>query len=126
MQAYPEKEDSLWLLAIGPGIWAAHFLFAYVGAAVVCAKAADPAAALPLLRDLVLVATALALLGIAVTGIVGYRRHATGIDQPPPHEEDTPGDRHRFIGFATVLLCGLSAVSTLYVGLVVWFFETCR
>ncbi len=126
MENYPEHEESLWVLAIGPGIWVLHFLLAYGGGAVICEKTADPAVALEILRDLVLATTLLALLGIAAIGIVGYGRHKTGFNEPPPHEEDKPGDRHRFFGFATVLLCGLSAVATIYVGIVVWFFENCR
>jgi hypothetical protein len=43
-----------------------------------------------------------------------------------PHDFDTPGDRHRFLGFATVLLAGLSAVATLFAAVVVLYFEDCR
>ena len=51
--------------------------------------------------------------------------HTAGL-QRMPHDFDTPGDRHRFLGFATVLLAGLSAVATLFAALVVLYFKDCR
>jgi hypothetical protein len=90
-----------------------------------------------------------ALAGIAVTGWEGFRRHrysppslaagpstllgaspstllgASGTEATT-HDLDTPGDRHRFLGFATVLLSGLSAVGVLYAALAATYFDTCR
>jgi len=42
-----------------------------------------------------------------------------------PHDDDTPEDRHRFLGFATLLLSALSAVAVLYAGLVAVFIRSC-
>lgn len=124
MPHYPEHEESLWMLAWGPALWALHFLLCYGATAILCARVGS--GAMPTVKLLVLAATLLAGVGIVWVGIVGYRRHRTGASQPPPHEEDTPGDRHRFLGFATALLCSLSAVATLGVGAVALFFDSCR
>ena len=43
-----------------------------------------------------------------------------------PHDDDTPEDRHRFIGFSTFLLSGLSAVAVVYTGLAALLIETCQ
>ena len=42
------------------------------------------------------------------------------------HDLDSVDDRHRFLGFATLLLAGLSAVGVLYAALAAIYFETCR
>jgi hypothetical protein len=44
----------------------------------------------------------------------------------PPHDESTREDRHRFLGFATMILCGLSFVATVYVALPTLLISTCR
>jgi hypothetical protein len=43
-----------------------------------------------------------------------------------PHDDDTPEDRRSFMGFATLLLCGLSAVAVVFVALPARFLEVCR
>jgi hypothetical protein len=120
-----ESNQTLWLLAASPLIWAAHFLASYILAAVWCAKYAGRDGSLESVRVTVAVLTVLALAGIGVVGWLGYRRHTYG-DAGPPHDFDTPQDRHRFLGFATVLLSALSAVATLYVALAAVFMETCH
>ena len=68
----------------------------------------------------------MALAAIAAIGIRGLRDH-TGYGLPTSqHDFDTPEDRHRFLGFASLLLAGLSAVATILVALGAVFFETCR
>ena len=118
-----EANQSLWLLTVSPTIWAVHFLACYITAAVWCAKYAQGAGLGPV-RTAVLVFTIVALLGIGITGGIGYRRQGFGTDATP-HDADTHADRHRFLGFATLLLSGLSAVATLYVAAVAYFIETC-
>jgi len=120
-----ESNQSLWLLAASPTIWAGHFLACYLTAAVWCAKAAGPRGLLDGVRTAVAVYTAAALLGIAVVGWIGLGRHSHGSGDRP-HDVDTPADRHRFLGFASLLLSALSAVAVLYVASVAVFFETCR
>ena len=117
-------EDSLWTLAVSPAIWAAHFLVSYVVAAVWCAKRGSEAGLGPP-RLVIALLTAVALVAIGITGWRGWLRHGYG-SGAVPHDFDTPADRHRFLGFATLLLSGLSAVATLYVALAAAFVETCR
>ena len=126
-------KGSLWLLTVAPTIWAAHLLLSYVTAAIWCAKFAGPAAALGDVRTAVLWYTVVALVGITVVGIEGFRRHRypgpghrSGGAETSTHDLDTPADRHRFLGFATLLLAGLSAVAVAYAALAATFFETCR
>lgn len=119
-----EAKQSLWLLTVAPTIWGAHFLLSYVGAAIWCAKIADPPGSLGPVRLAVAAATVGALAGIAVVARAGYRRHEYGFASLP-HDFDTPGDRHRFLGFATLLLSGLSAIAVIYVAIVVAFIGTC-
>ncbi len=120
-----EKNQSIWLLVASPTIWMGHFLACYLTAAIWCAKYAGPDRSLGDVRGAIGVFTFLALVGITYIGWVGYRRH--GI----PHgtilaDGDTPEDRHRFLGFATLLLSGLSALATLFVGLAAYFIGSCN
>jgi hypothetical protein len=129
----PLDKGSLWLLTIAPTIWALHLLLAYITAAVWCAKFAGPAGGLGDVRTAVLWYTGVALVGIAVVGVEGFRRHRYPTPEHPgggtettTHDLDSPEDRHRFLGFATLLLAGLSAVAVLYAAFAATLFETCR
>ena len=99
-------------------------MLSYCTAAVWCAKFAGPGGSLTAVRVTIAVYTALALVVIGIVGWIGYRRHSFGAAELP-HDADTPEDRHRFLGFATVLLSALSAVAVLYAGFVVLFFGMC-
>lgn len=125
MAELPEKNESLWVLAAPPAIWGLHFLVSYVTAAVWCAKVVGRDGPLTDVRIAIAVFTAVALLGIGAIGWVGYRRSQYGTGAKL-HEHDTPEDRHRFLGFATLLLSGLSFVATVYVALTAVFVETCH
>ena len=120
-----ERRESLWMLTVSPGIWALHFLACYVAGAVWCAKAPSALTSLAAIRTTVLILTGLAIAGIAFTGWNGYRAHRFGGEEAP-HDDDTPEDRHRFMGYATLLLSGLSAVAVIYAALVVVFVTTCE
>lgn len=113
------------MLIASPTIWAAHFLLCYVTAAIWCAKFAPRYGSLGPVRWAIVIYTVLALIGIGINGWGGWRRHRFGAE-PVPHDFDTPGDRHRFLGFATVLLAALSAVATAFAALVVFYFKDCR
>jgi hypothetical protein len=119
-----EDRQSLWLLVVSPTIWAAHFLLSYITAAVWCAKLPEHNGSLGGVRSAIGIYTLLALVGIVRNGWDGWRRHRHG-PEGSTHDFDTPADRHRFLGFATFLLAGLSLVATLFVASVALFFEDC-
>jgi hypothetical protein len=125
--ATPRSPDrgSLWLLTIAPAIWAAHLLSCYATAAIWCARFAAPGGALNGIRTAIAWYTAVALIGIAVVGWEGFRRHSYGTEATT-HDLDTREDRHRFLGFATLLLSGLSAVAVAYAAFAATLFDTCR
>ena len=116
---------SLWLLTIAPTIWAVHLLVCYVTAAIWCAKFAGADGALGGIRSAVMWYSAVALAGIAIMGFEGFRRHRHGTEATT-HDLDSAEDRHRFVGFATLLLSGLSAVGVVYAALAATYFDTCR
>ena len=126
-------KGSLWLLTMAPTIWAAHLLLCYITAAIWCARFVAPGEALGGVRTAIAWYTAVALIGIGTIGWEGFRRHtfpSTGLGaggtEATTHDLDTPEDRHRFLGFATLLLSGLSAVAVLYAAIAATFFDTCR
>ena len=121
----PLDKGSLWLLTIAPTIWAAHLLLSYITAAVWCAKFASADGTLNGIPQAVFWFTAVSLAGILAVGWEGLRRHKHGTEATT-HDLDSPEDRHRFLGFATLLLAGLSAVAVLYAALAASFFDTCR
>ena len=120
----PEKHIFLWLLAAAPLIWAGHFLLSYITAAVWCAKFAGDDGPLGPAHVAIGWYTLVALTGIVLVAINGYRRHGRGFEADE-HGLDSPDDRHRFLGFSTLLLAGLSAVATIYVALSVFFVRQC-
>ena len=125
MKDLSEEKESLWFLIVSPTIWAAHFMLCYITAAIWCAKFAPRFGSLEPVRWAIAVYTVVALAGITWNGWSGLRKHRFG-SESLPHDFDTPGDRHRFLGFATLLLAGLSAIATLFAATVVVFFEDCR
>lgn len=124
MRDTANKRESLWLLAFSPAIWSIHFLLSYATASVWCAKISGRDNPIDGALLAILVYTVLALAGIFIVGWVGYRRHRLG-NGNLPHDDDTPEDRTRFLGFATLLLSGLSAVATTYSAFVLFFFRRC-
>jgi hypothetical protein len=121
----PEEKENLWLLTVSPTIWAAHFLLCYITAAIWCAKLDGAQTTMIAVRFAIALYTALALIGISLNGWAGWRRHRHG-SETTPHDFDSSEDRHRFLGFATLLLSALSAIATLFVAVVALFFEDCR
>lgn len=120
----PENAGTLWMLTTGPTVWALHLLASYVTAAVWCAKASR-LAPLATSRGLIAAYTLLALALIAFFGWRGLRQHRWG-SATLPHDAPTAADRHRFLGFSTLLLCGLSFIAVAYQGLAIVFIGTCR
>ena len=119
-----ERNQSLWLLVSSPTIWAMHFLACYLTAAIWCAKYAGPDRSLGNVRVAIAIYTVIAMVGICVIGFVGYRRNRYQ-HKTMPHDRDTPEDRHRLLGSATLLLSGLSAIATLFVAIAAYFIEKC-
>jgi hypothetical protein len=118
--------ESLWAMIVSPTIWAVHFLFCYILAAIFCAKAGTPAADLATVRLWIAAFSALALSGIAASGIQAFRLGHFMECERTPHDADTIQDRRRFLAYATLLLSGLSFVATLFVALPAVFFASCR
>lgn len=123
--ALPGKKRDLWRLIVSPTIWAAHFLLCYISAAIWCAKFAARFDSLGPIRGLIAAYTVVALAGIALNGFGGLRRHRHGV-ATLPHDDDTPEDRHRFLGFSTALLAGLSAIAVVFAALAILYFHDCR
>ncbi len=125
-----EQQESLWWLSLPPAIWLAHFLAVYATVAIYCAKSSEHQA-LTTPRLAVLVYTLVALAAALATGFRGLRRHRFGSGSgsgsaTAQHGFDTPEARHRFIGFATLLLSGLAVLGIVFVAIPSVFFVTCR
>jgi hypothetical protein len=120
-----EKDDSLWRLAAAPALWALHFLLCYGTAAIWCAKYALPDQPLTPVRIAIASFSALALAGLTLLFVSGYRRHRLP-GGALPHDADSPEDRHRFLGFAAMLIATLSAIAVVYEALSVVFIRSCR
>lgn len=123
-EAPPERRETLWLLTFGPLIWSAHFLLSYLTAAVWCAKIAGREGSLNGARLAIVLYSLAALSGVGLTAWRGFRQFSFG-EATTPHDFDTAADRHRFLGFATLLLCGLSFVAILYVTLAALLIRSC-
>lgn len=132
-------KESLWLLTFAPLMWTACFLLSYVTAAIWCAKVAGRNGSLDGAHLAIGVYTVLTLIGIGIVIWRGYRKHRFGRGHfdgghfgrghftggEAPHDADSASDRHRFLGFATVLIGGLSAVATVYNALTIVFIDSC-
>lgn len=97
---------SLLGIAFAPMIWAGHFLFVYVLAAIICAKSPQQLAAT---AGIIAVSTAIAAIGILLVAwpsmlVVRRERRA----EPA---EDSPAGRRWFLARASLLLSGLSLVA---------------
>ena len=118
-----EPRQGLWELTVGPAIWAGHFLASYMVAAVWCGNAGAHAR-FGTMTAVFAVATAGALVAVAWVAWDGWTRYNHG-EAVPSHHKDTPEDRHRFLGLATLLLAVLSAVSIVYTAVAVAMLRGC-
>ncbi|MEP9400997.1 hypothetical protein [Sphingomonas sp. VNH70] len=112
---------TLWSLIVPPTVWAVHFLFSYLWAAIHCAKVGG----FPRLPILYAVGTVAALAIILASGIVAHLQSRVPGDDPP-HKESTDRDRIRFLAFSTVLLAALSFVGVIFTAAPVLFLTDCR
>ncbi len=124
MRLFLKEVESLWTLFTAPCVWALHFLVCYVGVAVYCAKPGLVGASFGFVRIGIAVATAIALLLIALSAWLAWRQWGFGASDPP-HDDPTRTDRTLFQGFATLLLSGLSFIAVIYVALPALFVTEC-
>jgi len=116
----------LWRVVIAPVIWALHFLFCYIYAAIYCEKAGREAP-LDEVRLAVAIATLVALAGIGLSSRHLWRVHDRSLtDGDFEYEHNTPEERHRFLSHVALMLCVLSAVAVVYVAIPVFYLATCR
>ena len=127
LESWAEERNSLWSIALGPLIWAAHFVLTYAGASVVCAKLADEQAwAMPFLRISIAVITLLALAAIGWVGLRSWRRWDYLDDYDYEHDRPVEEHRHEFLGHAAFLLAIVSAIGVVYVGLPAVYVAACH
>lgn len=112
---------TLWTLIVPPTVWAAHFLFSYLWAALMCARVGTFAS----FPTLYVAATVLALVVIIASGIVAWVQ-AREPGDAPPHDAGTTKDRQRFLATATVLLAALSVIAVVFTATPVAFLTDCR
>lgn len=124
MKFLPRELETLWTLFTAPVVWAVHFLFSYLGAAIFCAKQDHLAFGFGTLRLAVAIFTIAALTLIVISAWLAWRQWGFGAHDPP-HDDPTAHDRRLFQGFATLLLSGLSFVAVIYVALPLLFVSEC-
>ncbi|CAH0343455.1 hypothetical protein [Rhizobium sp. CECT 9324] len=120
----PREVESLWTLFTAPVIWALHFLFCYVGAAIFCEKPDFLGLDFNNLRIAIGVLTVAALILIVVSATLAWRQWNFGTDDPP-HDDPSRKDRLLFQGYATLLLSGLSFVAVTFSALPALFITEC-
>ncbi|WP_027136191.1 hypothetical protein [Geminicoccus roseus] len=118
------EKANLWTLITPPTVWALHFLFCYVVAAIACAKFGR-AADLDGTRIVIAVAT-VAAAGLIVVAAVTARHHWSIGSELPPYDEPTSQDRERFLGVSTFLVSCLSFVGVIFVAMPALFISDCR
>ena len=123
--AYPEAKGGLFLLTAPPTIWSAHFLVSYLTAAIWCEKFTSPSGEAGPVQWLIGIYTLAALPTIGYFGWRGYRRSQRD-EAEAELTTEADAERYRFLGFASLLLAGLSGVATIYTALVVVFVRTCH
>jgi len=125
MSDFSERNENPWMLIASPAVWGTHFMLCYGTAALACARFASASGSLSGTRVAIAAYTVVALAGIALVGWRGYTHHRVAGGREA-HDLDTSVDRHRFLGFASLLLSGLSALAVLYAALPAVFIEDCR
>ncbi|WP_407652746.1 transmembrane prediction [Aporhodopirellula aestuarii] len=116
--------QQLWWIALGPSIWAVHFLACYLTAAIWCEKFASAGSANSPLWWLIGVYSVIALVGLIVVSVMSFRSFRRG-DPPVSYDFDDPHERTPFLGFTAYLLSLLSIVATLFTVLVFLLVRSC-
>lgn len=131
MVARAFERDSLFSLIAGPMVWTVHFLTIYVFTALACARGFFDLEALGL-PIVPLVGGAVTLVAVALivdAGVLSWRRWrgALTLGEPrPPHDDNHPASRRRFMAYAGLLLSGIALIATVWEALPILFFTTCR
>jgi hypothetical protein len=120
-------------LVTAPTVWALHFLVSYTAAAGYCAKTMADARVftgaswpdITVARLVIAAATVVAAAVIAFCAKQAWGHWQDG-DNERPYDEPSFDGRQGFLGFATLLLCGLSAVGVIFVALPAVFIGDCR
>jgi hypothetical protein len=116
----------LWRVIAAPIVWALHFLFCYVYAAIYCEKTGRGASLdQPTLVVIGATVVALGLIGLSTRHIWRVRARSL-TDNDFEFEHNTPEERHRFLSHVALMLCVLSAVAVLYVTIPMLYLSTCR
>ncbi len=116
----------LWRVIAAPIVWALHFLFCYVYAAIYCEKTGRGASLdQPTLVVIGATVVALALIGLSTHHIWRVRARSL-TDNDFDFEHNTPEERHRFLSHVALMLCVLSTVAVLYVTIPMLYLSTCR
>lgn len=121
-----EAGTDLWQVIAAPVVWAGHFLFCYVFAAIWCQKLGRDA---PLegATWAVIAATVVALLLIGLSSLSLWRVRARSLtDDDLEFEHNSPEERHRFLSHVALMLCVLSAVAVIYVAIPMLYLTSCR
>jgi hypothetical protein len=125
MQRAAESRQRVWIVPGPLVVWSVHFMLCYVTAALWCGVVVGRLGALGTARLLIAAYTVAALAGIGGIAWLGRQAYRVG-DTGPPHDADSPEDRHRFLGYATLLIAGLSTVGVIYSAMAAVFLETCQ
>ena len=116
----------LWRVIAAPIVWAVHFLFCYVYAAVYCENLGREAS----LTNPMIAVVAGTLVALALIGWFTHRlwrvRARSLTDNDFEFEHNTPEERHRFLSHVALMICVLSAVAVIYVTIPVLYLSTCR
>ena len=116
----------LWRVIAAPIVWALHFLFCYVYAAVYCEKVGRGASLdQPTLVVIGATAVALALIGLSTHHLWRVRARSL-TDDDFEFEHNTPEERHRFLSHVALMLCVLSVIAVLYVVIPMLYLSSCR
>jgi hypothetical protein len=119
----PRPPDRLWVPVIAPIIWSTHFTISYIWAALACGRFASRTAGS---LDLALILmTAIALVPIGILFVRGFRQLDYQLPDQP-NDDGTPEDRTKFMSYMTMLLAGLSAIATLFVGIAAFSTGGCQ
>ncbi len=116
-----ELRVTLWTLIVPPSVWAVHFLFCYLWAAVSCAKLGE----LPRFTTAFVIGTIVAEAIILASGWIAWVQTRTPGD-PAPHDQGTDIDRLRFLAVSTLLLAGLSFVAVIFTAVPALMLTDCR